>query len=241
MSDSVLPFDFGGARALVVGGGTGLGAVMADALSNHGAEVIIASRTSHPGRRQPWRMLDVCDADSVAQIFADMPALNIVVNCAGANFRNRVEDIGVAEWEASLRANLTGAFLLAKHALPRLKEGGWGRLVQVSSVLARSAMPLRASYSANKAAMVQFTRTLAVEWSHYGITANTISPGPFITDTTKGLVADAAAYRKACERIPAGRFGEPPEIATACLFLCSRASSYVTGCDIVVDGGWSAV
>jgi NAD(P)-dependent dehydrogenase (short-subunit alcohol dehydrogenase family) len=169
-----------------------------------------------------------------------MPGFQVLVNCAGTNIRSRLEDLTAEQWEASLRANLTGAFLLARHSLPRLRDADWGRFIQVNSVLARTAMPMRASYSANKAATLQLTRSLAVEWAQYGITANSISPGPFITESTKALVADAAAYKKVCERIPAGRFGEPREIASACLFLASRHSSYVTGVDIPVDGGWSA-
>jgi NAD(P)-dependent dehydrogenase (short-subunit alcohol dehydrogenase family) len=181
--------------------------------------VRIASRTRRQNSRHEWIALDVCDAGSVEKAFSALPApLNILVNCAGSNLRNRVEDLSTAEWESSLRANLTGAFLLAKHALPGLREGGWSRFVQVNSVLAKTA----------------------VEWAPYQITANSISPGPFLTDTTKGILADPAAYRKICERIPVGRFGDPAEIATACLFLCSRGSSYVTGTDILVDGGWSA-
>lgn len=244
MSAPARPFDFNGARALVVGGGTGLGAAMADALAAHGASVCIASRTQRAGARHDWIALDVRHPASVAGAFSELSGrwdgvLHIVVNCAGINVRNRVEDLSTEEWDDALRANLTGGFLLAKHALPLLRNAGWGRFVQINSVLARTAMPLRASYAANKAGLLQLTRSLAVEWVPYGITANSISPGPFLTEITRGILEDQAAYRKVCERIPLGRFGQPPEIATACLFLCSRQSSYVTGADIVVDGGWS--
>jgi len=238
------PFDFRGTKALIVGGGTGLGAAMADALAAHGAAVCIASRTRRAESQHDWVALDVRSEHSVAACFEQLGrrfdgALHAVVNCAGANLRKRVEEAALADWEEVLRANLTGGFLLAKHALPLLRKAGWGRFVQVASVLARTAMPARAGYSSNKAALMQFVRSLAVEWAPYGITANCISPGPFLTDVTRGILSDEAAYRKMCERIPVGRFGSPPEIATACLFLCSQQSTYVTGVDIPVDGGWS--
>ena len=245
MTTPARPFDFNGAQALVVGGGTGLGAAMAEALAAHGASVCIASRTQRAGARNDWIALDVCEPASVTKALGQLSerwggVLHIVINCAGINVRNRVEDLSIKEWDDALRANLTGGFLLAKHALSLLRNAGWGRFIQINSVLARTAMPLRASYAANKAGLLQFTRSLAVEWAPYGITANSISPGPFLTDITRGILEDQAAYRKVCERIPVGRFGLPAEIATACLFLCSRQSSYVTGADIVVDGGWSA-
>jgi NAD(P)-dependent dehydrogenase (short-subunit alcohol dehydrogenase family) len=232
-------FDFRGANALIVGGGTGLGAAMADALATHGATVYVASRTRRAESKHDWVALDVRSEQSVAACVAKLGALHIVVNCAGVNLRKRVEETELADWDEVLRANLTGGFLLAKHALPLLKKAGWGRFVQVTSVLARTAMPARAGYASNKAALVQFVRNLAVEWAPCGVTANSISPGPFLTDVTRGILSDEAAYRKMCERIPLGRFGSPPEIATACLFLCSKQSSYVTGVDIPVDGGWS--
>ena len=253
----MLPFDFRGAKALIIGGGTGLGAAMAEALLSHGAEVCIASRTETTltqrsdelGRRHEarctWASVDVRDPKSVESLFSTLAAryagsLNILIDCAGVNLRNKVEDISPEEWDSALRGNLSGAFYLARFGLPLLRKGGWGRFILVGSVLARSAIALRASYGANKAGMLQLVRSLAVEWAPYGITANSISPGPFLTEITKGIAADKAAYQKVCERIPAGRFGEPAEIATACLFLASRQSSYVTGADIAVDGGWAA-
>ncbi|TAK82021.1 MAG: SDR family oxidoreductase [Betaproteobacteria bacterium] len=246
MSAAAPAFDFAGARALVVGGGTGLGAAMAEALVAHGASVCIASRARHAGAAHDWIPLDIGDQHSVISAFDELSRrwdgmLHILVNCAGVNLRKRVEETTAEEWEKVLRSNLTGAFFIARQAVPLLRKAGWGRFVQVNSVLARTAMPLRASYAANKAGLLQFTRSLAVEWAAYGITANSISPGPFLTDVTRGIVSDEAAYRRMCERIPLGRFGSPAEIATACLFLCSKRSSYVTGVDIPVDGGWSAV
>jgi NAD(P)-dependent dehydrogenase (short-subunit alcohol dehydrogenase family) len=238
-------FDFSDARALIVGGAAGLGAAMADALAAHGAAVCVASRTRRAECRHDWLPLDVRTEPSVIAALEELGrrfdgSAHIVVNCAGLNLRKRVEETSLDDWEEVLRANLTGAFLLAKHALPLLKKAGWGRFVQVSSVLARTAMPARASYASNKAALMHFVRNLAVEWAPYGITANSISPGPFLTEVTRGILSDEAAYRKMCERIPVGRFGSPTEIASACLFLCSKQSSYVTGADILVDGGWSA-
>jgi NAD(P)-dependent dehydrogenase (short-subunit alcohol dehydrogenase family) len=98
----------------------------------------------------------------------------------------------------------------------------------------------RSSYASSKGALLQLTRTLAIEWAGENITVNAVSPGPFLTEMTRPLVNDQDAYRQLCNNIPIGRFGEPHEIVTACLFLASPASSYVTGADIAVDGGWMA-
>lgn len=246
------PFDFRGASALVVGGAGGLGAAMARALLEHGAKVCIASRSADKlgaAARElggcEWVSIDLTQENSVAQAFGELSGrfdgrLNIVVNAAGLNLRSKVEDLRLEDWERVLAANLTGAMLLARAALPLLRAAGWGRFVQVSSLFASRTLPMRASYAAAKAGVLQLTRTLAVEWAPYQITANSISPGPFETEMTRPLMADAAAYRKVCERIPAGRFGKPAELAPALLFLCSRDSGFVTGADIVVDGGWSA-
>jgi NAD(P)-dependent dehydrogenase (short-subunit alcohol dehydrogenase family) len=256
MAASPSPFDFRGTSALVVGGAGGLGAAMAEALLAHGAKVCIASRsedklkerakdlTKRSGTDCDWIVVDIGDEGSVQKAFASLSTryeggLNIVVNSAGINLRSKVEDLRLDEWESVLRANLTGSYLLARSALALLRKPGWGRFVQVSSLFATRTLPMRASYAASKAGTLHLTRTLAMEWAPYGITANSISPGPFETDMARPALSDPAVYQKICERIPVGRFGKPFEIAPACLFLCSRDSGFVTGADILVDGGWS--
>jgi NAD(P)-dependent dehydrogenase (short-subunit alcohol dehydrogenase family) len=253
---SVKPFDFSGATALVVGGAAGLGRAMADALAGHGAATIVVARTlekAHAaaaaiqasGARCVAAAADVGSEASVEAlgqlVDREFPTgLNIAVNCAGINIRNPIERIALAEWENVQRINSTGAFLLARTMYPRFKRGGWGRLIHVASIFASRSFPHRTSYASSKGALLQLTRTLAVEWAAQNITVNAISPGPIFTDMTRPILDNPEAYREFCRNIPMGRFGEPHEVVTACLFLASRSSSFVTGADVAVDGGWMA-
>ena len=251
------PFDFNGATALVVGGASGLGRAMAETLARHGASVCIAARNEEKARAIAGEIASragaqcaSCAADlavetsvralgeTVDRMFGGK--LNIAVNSAGINVRNRIEAISLDEWSTIQRVNSTGAFLLAREMYPRLKAAGWGRLIHVASIFGSRSFPGRTSYASSKGALLQLTRTLAVEWAADNITVNAISPGPIMTDMIKPVAEDPVRYREFCAKIPLGRFGEPHEIATACLFLASRASSYVTGAEILVDGGWTA-
>jgi gluconate 5-dehydrogenase len=251
------PFDFSGATALVVGGASGLGRAMAEALAHHGASVCIVARTEEKASASAAEISSragvtcaSCAADVTAE--ASVAALgetvdrvfggrlNIAVNSAGINVRNRIEAISLDEWNAIQRVNGTGAFLFAREMYSRLKAAGWGRLIHVASIFGSRSFTGRTSYASSKGALLQLTRTLAIEWAADNITVNAISPGPIMTDMIKPVVADPVRYREFCAKIPLGRFGEPQEVATACLFLASRASSYVTGADILVDGGWTA-
>ena len=251
------PFDFTGATAVVVGGASGLGSAMAQGLASHGASVCIVARSEEKARaaadavstRSKGRCLssaaDLASEASVAALGDAVDRMfdgrvNIAINCAGINVRNPIEQISLAEWESVQRVNSTGAFLLAREMHPRLKRAGWGRLIHIASIFASRSFPHRTSYASSKGALLQLTRTLAVEWATENITVNAISPGPFLTDMTRPILDNPEAYRQFSANIPLGRFGEPREIVSACLFLASPASSYVTGADIAVDGGWMA-
>jgi len=174
------PFDFTGATALVVGGATGLGQAMAEALAAHGATVCVVSRSEDKARAAAKAIATKTDG-----------------NCS------------------SLAADLSD-------------EGN------------SRSFPLRTSYASSKGALLQLTRTLALEWAAHNITVNAISPGPILTDMTRPILDNPDAYRQLVANVPLGRFGEPHEVVPACLFLASPASSFVTGADIVVDGGWMA-
>ncbi len=251
------PFDFSGATAVVLGGATGLGRAMADGLAAHGARVCVVSRSEEKAGTAAAEMTarfgvpcsacaaDVADEASVkrlrdvcAQLFAD--GLNIAIYCAGVNVRNPVERITLAEWESIQRTNITGAFLFAREMFPLFKRARWGRLINVASIFGSRSFAGRTSYASSKGALLQLTRTLAIEWAADQITVNAISPGPFLTEMTRPLLDDPEAYRRFCGHVPMARFGEPHEIVTASLFLASPASTYVTGADILVDGGWTA-
>jgi NAD(P)-dependent dehydrogenase (short-subunit alcohol dehydrogenase family) len=251
------PFDFTGARAVVVGGASGLGRAMADGLARHGASVVIVARTVEKAQKAAETIegasgspchacaADLASEESVRALGASLDhrftnGVNIAVNCAGINIRNPIERIALAEWESIQRVNSTGAFLFAREMYPRLKRSGWGRLIHVASIFGSRSFRHRTSYASSKGALLQLTRTLAIEWADDRITVNAISPGPIFTEMTRPILDNQDAYREFCRHIPLGRFGEPAEVVTACLFLASPASSYVTGADIAVDGGWMA-
>ena len=251
------PFDFSEATAVVLGGATGLGRAMAEGLAAHGATVCVVSRSAEKakaaaaaiagqfdGRCWPYAA-DVASEASIDQLRDTLSArfdgrLHIAINCAGINTRNPIEQISLAEWESIQRVNITGAFLFAKAMYPMLAKAGWGRLINIASIFASRSFPGRTSYASSKGALLQLTRTLAIEWAEKGITVNAISPGPFVTDMTRPVLDNPEAYRRFCEHVPMKRFAEPHELITACLFLASPASTFITGADIVVDGGWLA-
>ena len=254
---SAKPFDFTGAIAVVVGGAAGLGGAMAAGLASHGATVCIVARTRDKAQKaaaavqaQTGAQCSACAADLAsedsvralgAQLDRDFEGgVNIAINCAGINIRNPIERVTLAEWESIQRVNSTGAFLFAREMYPRLKRAGWGRLIHVTSIFASRSFRHRTSYASSKGALLQLTRTLAIEWAGDHITVNAISPGPIFTDMTRPILDNQEAYQEFCRNIPLGRFGEPGEVVTACLFLASRASTFVTGADIAVDGGWMA-
>jgi NAD(P)-dependent dehydrogenase (short-subunit alcohol dehydrogenase family) len=164
--------------------------------------------------------------------------LNIAVNSGGTNIRNPIDQISLAEFEAVQRTNITGAFLFARTVHPYLKRAGWGRLIHITSIFSSRSFPGRTSYASSKGALLQLTRTLALEWATEGVTVNAISPGPIATEMMRPVIEDPQRAEQFLRRIPMNRFGEPREVATAALFLASPASSFVTGSDVVVDGGW---
>jgi len=256
MTSSPLPFDFSGSTALVVGGAAGIGRAMAEALARHGAAVCITARSDDKAAAVAEEISTACgmcrscacdfaSEESVRALSATIDQmfdgkLNIAINSAGINVRNRIENISLDEWTSIQRVNSTGAFLFAREMYPLLKAAGWGRLIHVTSIFSSRSFAGRTSYASSKGALLQLTRTLAIEWAPEHITVNAISPGPILTEMMKPVVNDPARAGQFRARIPLGRFGEPWEVATACLFLASRASSFVTGADILVDGGWTA-
>ncbi len=256
-TNGVVYFDFREATAIVVGGASGLGLAMAEGLLAQGACVGIVSRTEKTVQARAQELADRfsgrcfgvsaditdersmrCLVEAISERFSG--ALNIAVNSAGINIRNPIEKVSLEEWESVQRANSTGGFLFAKSVFPLLRSARWGRLINITSIFASRSFPHRTSYAASKGALLQLTRTLSLEWAPYGITVNSISPGPFLTEINRPVLADSDNYRKFCDLIPLGRFGQPNEIVTACLFLASPGSSFVTGADLAVDGGWTA-
>lgn len=251
------PFDFSGATAVVVGGASGLGLAMAEGLASHGARVCIVSRDEEKARRTAEAIarrtgseclpatVDLASETSVAELGTTLGRLfdgrlNIAVNSGGINIRNPIDRIALAEWETVQRVNITGAFLFARTVYRLLKASEWGRLIHVASIFGSRSFAGRTSYASSKGALLQLTRTLAIEWAPEGVTVNAISPGPFMTEIMRPVLSDPQRSEEFRRRIPLGRFGDPREVVTAALFLASPQSSYVTGANILVDGGWTA-
>ena len=170
----------------------------------------------------------------------DGQRVDILINSAGLNIRNPVQQLSEADWDTVLDVNLKGPFLLARQFGAAMAANGWGRIVHLGSIMSVVAIPDRAPYASSKAGVLGLTRVLALEWATKGVTVNAICPGPFATDMNKPLLEDPKKYADFVARIPMGRWGELHEITGAALFLASPASSYMTGTTLLIDGGWTA-
>ena len=186
-------------------------------------------------------------ARMVAEVLARYGRLDILVNNAGAPQgadRDEIEDVPVAAWDLTMGVNAKGAFLMSRAAVPHMRKAGWGRIVCVSSKAAFRPGHKRATYAASKAAIVGFTRSLALDLAPYGITVNAVCPGPIRTSraisTNRREYGDdlEVGFRERSKAIPVGRFGEPDEVASMIAYLASDEAAFVTGQAIGIDGGW---
>ena len=245
-------FKLNGRRALVTGGSKGLGRVISAALAEAGADVVLVSRTLREceaaaaaisgatGRSALALAADVTKTGDVDRLARDAGAIDILVNSAGLNIRNPIAELGEADWDAVVDANLKAPFLMARRFGPPMAQRGWGRIIHLGSILSAIGIAGRTPYASSKAGLLGLTRTLAMEWATRGVNVNALCPGPFATDMNKPLLNDPAQYAAFVAKIPMGRWGELHEIAGAALFLASDASSFMTGNTLYVDGGWTA-
>jgi len=244
-------FDLTGRTALVTGANTGLGRAIAVALAGAGADIAAVSRSdcsgtaadvAAAGRGFLHLVADLQTTAPIARIVEDTCArfgrIDILVNNSGIIRRADALDVTEADWDAVIDVNLKSAFFLAQ-AVARQMSGG-GKIVNVASMLSFQGGIRVASYTASKSGLAGLTKLLANEWAARGINVNAIAPGYFATNNTEALRADAVRSREILARIPAGRWGEPPDLAGAAIFLASRASDYVHGAIVPVDGGWLA-
>jgi NAD(P)-dependent dehydrogenase (short-subunit alcohol dehydrogenase family) len=249
-------FDFTGRRVWVTGASRGLGRAMALGFAAAGADVALTARTADAvrsvsveaealGAKTLVLPASVSDPDAVTGAVADIGAawggLDVLVNCAGVSptFK-RAELVEDEEWRHVLDVNVTGSFICAREAGRLMLDAGSGAIVNVSSIHGQVGMERMAAYSASKGAVDALTRTLALEWAGRGVRVNTLSPGYFETDMTEALRGHKKWRGHLLSRIPLGRFGVPEELVSAALFLSSDASGFITGSNLVVDGGWTA-
>ena len=248
------PFDLHGKVALVTGAYRGLGFAIAQGLAEAGATVVLNGRKAEllasaaktltdAGRRASTCVFDVTDGDAVragiAAVEREHGALDILVNNAGIQRRNPLVDFKRQDWDDVIATNLTAPYLVAQAALPGMIARKSGKIVNIASLMSELARPTVVPYTAAKGGVRQLTRGMAVELAPHNIQVNAISPGYFATEMNRALIDNAEFNAWVCKRTPAGRWGEPPEIAGLAVFLCSAAANYITGQLITIDGGMS--
>ncbi|WP_299785057.1 glucose 1-dehydrogenase [uncultured Marivita sp.] len=249
-------FDLTGRKALVTGGATGIGEGIALALADAGADVALSYRSHQPdatlaaieskGRKAAavkadFTGMDEAAAEEVTRFAADaLGGLDILVNNAGIIHREESVDMPLEEWRRVLSVNLDSVWLLSQAAGRRMTKQGSGKIVIVSSVLGTQGGLRVPAYASSKHAVLGLTKALCNEWAGQGVNVNAIAPGYTATDNTQALRDDPERSKALLERIPAGRFAEPSEIAGAAVFLASDAAAYCHGSTVTVDGGWLA-
>jgi 2-deoxy-D-gluconate 3-dehydrogenase len=247
-------FRLDGKVALVTGASRGLGAAMALALAGAGAELALhasaapaaatAERIAEAGgRRTELLTADLAETASAGRLVAEtverFGRIDIVVNNAGIIRRQAAADHSDAFWDEAIAVNLSSAFRLCRAAgRQMIDRGQGGKIINIASLLSFQGGVTVPGYAASKGGVMQLTKALANEWAHHRINVNAIAPGYMATDNTVALRADAERSRQIGERIPAGRWGTPEDLAGAIVFLASPASDYVHGHVLVVDGGW---
>jgi NAD(P)-dependent dehydrogenase (short-subunit alcohol dehydrogenase family) len=245
-------FDLTGKVALVTGGSKGLGKAMARGFAEAGADIVISSRHAEElepalaeilagtNSRGKWLVADMTDRDAVdglaREALAAMGKIDILVNNAGSNVPQAVDAIEDDKWDQIIELNLTSCMRLTRALVPQMKSRNWGRIIHISSVMGLTSKPGRSSYSATKAALIGMTRAMALDVGEFGITVNSIAPGPFLTDLPASVLSDAEQASFAA-RTAVGRWADPRELAGPALLLASNAGSYITGTTLLVDGG----
>ena len=241
--------------AIITGASKGLGKAMALALGAEGARLFLVSRNlaqlqaTAAEARALGAETEVCPADITdeAQVRRVEAAatdrfgkVQILINNAGMNIRKPVTDFTLAEWRQVQDTNLTSVFLLCRAFVPQMKGQGYGRILNMTSIMSHVALPGRTAYAASKSALLGFTRALALELAPEKITVNGISPGPFATEMNAPLMQNPELSREFISKIPLARWGKVEEVGQLAVYLCSEDAGFITGTDILIDGGWTA-
>jgi len=246
-------FDLSGKIALVTGGSKGLGRTIASALARAGADLAVVSRTQADldvvadelralGRRALAVRADITSENSVRamveQVVQQFGQVDVLVNNAGVGDTVSVVDMDARHWDHVMSVNLRGPMLCCKHIGPHMIARRAGKVINIASVMSTKVSRQMSAYAASKAGLVQFTRTLALEWIRYNVQVNALCPGYFLTDMNAEFFASERGKQFIAD-LPARRLGESRELEGAAVFLASDATSYITGATLYVDGGHS--
>jgi NAD(P)-dependent dehydrogenase (short-subunit alcohol dehydrogenase family) len=245
-------FNLEGKAAVITGASGGIGKAIALALAAHGAEVLVAGRNpdktreaaaavSSQGRRAVPFILEITSRESAQHMaeaaLKEFGHIDILVNSAGMNIRKEILSITDADWDQVLTTNLKGVLYCCQAVGKHMVERKYGKIINISSISSFLGHPARGAYAASKGGLVQLTRVMATEWAPYNINVNAISPAAVDTPFIDGLKKDRHRLDRELERIPLARIGTPEDVAGAAVFLASRASDFVTGHNLFVDGG----
>ncbi|MEO6453057.1 MAG: 3-oxoacyl-ACP reductase family protein [Ginsengibacter sp.] len=257
MEQSILDlFKLHGRTALITGGNRGLGFAMAKALAEAGANISIAARDDKASVESAEIIKSTYGVDCM-NIFCDVASeesvkkavdetiehfgkIDILINSAGINIRGAIDGLSLDDFNKVMSVNVTGSWLACRAVIPVMKKNGWGRIINIGSMLSLIGMANRTPYATSKGAILQLTRTLAMEVAKDGINVNALLPGPFGTDINLPIMNDPEKYKAFISSVPLGRFGDLHEIGGIALYLSSPASGFVTGACFSIDGGWVA-
>lgn len=250
-----MKIDLKGRTAVITGGSRGLGEAMAKSLAEAGTQIALVARdrarleavrdslAAHGAVAEVY-VADVTREDEVSKLADAVKARfgnpQILINSAGINLRKNLVDFTLEEFRSVLDSSLISTFLMCRAFVPGMKGTGYGRVLNMSSIMSHVSLPGRAAYSSAKAALLGLTRALALELAADGVTVNGISPGPIGTDMNRSLMNNPELNAQFLANLPVGRWGKVEEIGALACYLCSDAAGFITGTDILIDGGWTA-
>lgn len=240
-----MKIDFNGLNVLVTGGTRGIGQAVVTGFLNEGAHVIATGRTTMQGldsKRLTYHCVDFCNDLEIEQFIKTMEKaqIDVLINNAGINKIDTFGDIDIDDWKRIQKVNVEVPFLLCKRLVPKMAQKGFGRVVNIGSIFSHVSKEKRGSYSTSKFALLGMTKALSLDYAAAGVLVNMVSPGFVDTDLTRNVLT-ADEIKRLVSTVPVNRLATPDEIAKVILFLSSRQNSFITGQNIIVDGGFTSV